>query len=96
VATPTPEPEPTPGPKVNKRYAIELSNRSITSPDKRDQIWQLLKELAKTLDPANPQNPDHQLIDLKLTLTTLDGHQGGIADKARQIGAKVTEELDDF
>ncbi|MEU8361056.1 DUF499 domain-containing protein [Nonomuraea sp. NPDC048882] len=96
VTPPTPTPEVTQGSTVYKRYAVELSNRSITSPENRDQIWQLLKELAKTLDPANPQIPDHQLIDFKVILTTQEGHQGGVTDKARHIGAKVTEELDDF
>lgn len=93
---PPPGPEKPTGPKVYKRYSVELANRSITSAENRDQVWQLLKELAKVVDPANTQNPDHQLIDFRVTLTTLEGHQGGITDKAQQIGGKVSEEDDDF
>lgn len=83
-------------PKVYKRYSVELTNRSITSAEGRDQVWQLFRELAKSLDPANPANPDHQLIDVQLTLTTLEGDEGAVQDKARQIDAKVRVENDDF
>jgi hypothetical protein len=88
--------DPQSGPKAYKRYTIEVANRSITSIEGRDQLWQLFKELAKALDPANPANPDHQLIDLKLTLTTLEGDEGGVEDKAQQIGARVRVEDDEF
>ncbi|MEV0694827.1 DUF499 domain-containing protein [Streptomyces sp. NPDC050388] len=38
-----------------KRYIIELTNRSITAPEAREQVWQLLKELSKVLDaPKSP------------------------------------------
>ena len=84
------------GPTAYKRYTVELSNRSITSPEGRDQVWQLLRELAKLLDPANPGSPDHQLISLIMTLTTAEGDQGAALDKARQIGGKVHVEDDDF
>ncbi|MEU2727726.1 DUF499 domain-containing protein [Streptomyces griseoviridis] len=84
------------GPKVYKRYAVELANRSITSAAGREQVWQLLRELAKILDPANPASPDHQLINMQLTLTTLDGDQGALVEKSEQIGARVSIEDDDF
>ena len=89
---PTP-PQPS-GPTVYKRYRIELTNRSITGADKRDQAWQLLKELAKVIDSAN--HADHQLLSLDLTLVTAEGDQGQIEAKAQALGAQVRVEDDDF
>jgi hypothetical protein len=83
------------GPKVYKRYTVEVANRSITAPDAREQVWQLLKELSKVVDPANG-DLDHQLLNLKVTLTTAEGDQGALEAKASQIGAKVHVEEDDF
>ncbi len=77
-----------------KRYVVELVNRSITSPEAREQVWQLLRELAKIVDNANPA--DHQLLNLSLTLTTAEGHQGHIEAKAQQAGARVRVEDDEF
>jgi hypothetical protein len=77
-----------------KRYVVELVNRSITSPEVREQVWQLLREIAKVVDNANPA--DHQLLNLSLTLTTAEGHQGHIEAKARQAGARVRVEDDEF
>ncbi len=62
------------GPKSYKRYTVEIANRSITAPETREQIWQLLKELSKVVDPAN-SDLDHQLLNLTLTLTTAEGDQ---------------------
>lgn len=78
-----------------KRYIIELVNRSITSPDARDQVWQFLKELAKVIDSANT-SADHQLLSMSVTLTTAEGHQGHIEERARQTGARVRVEDDEF
>jgi hypothetical protein len=77
-----------------KRYIVELVNRSITSPEARDQVWQLLREVAKVVDNANPA--DHQLLSLSLALTTAEGHQGHIEAKAQQAGARVRAEDDEF
>jgi hypothetical protein len=57
-------------------------------------VWQLLKELAKVIDPAG--EADHQLLSLDLTLTTAAGHQGGIEEKAKLLGAQISVENDDF
>ena len=78
-----------------KRYVVELPNRSITSPEAREQVWQLLKELAKVIDNANAA-ADHQLLSLSLTLTTAEGHQGHLEERARQAGARVRVEDDEF
>lgn len=77
-----------------KRYIVELNNRSLTSPDVREQVWQLLRELAKVIDLANPG--DHQLLNLSLILTTAEGHQGAIEAKAQQAGGRARVEDDDF
>jgi hypothetical protein len=82
------------GPVSYKRYRVVLTNRSITSPEARDQVWQLLKELAKVIDPAG--EADHQLLSLDFTLTTAAGHQGGIEDKAKILGAQVSMQEEDF
>jgi hypothetical protein len=84
------------GPPAYKRYHIELTNRSITSAGGREQVWCLLRELAKTIDPANPHNPDHQLINLSVTLTTAEGDQGDIEKNAQQAEAKIRVENDEF
>lgn len=82
------------GPVKYRRYRVSLANRSITSPEAREQVWQLLKELAKIIDPAG--DADHQLITLDITLTTASGHQGGLEGKAEQAGAQVRIENDEF
>lgn len=82
------------GPTVYKRYVVELANRSITSPETREQVWQLLRELAKVVDVATPA--DHQLLNLSVTLTTAEGHQGALEAKAAEAGARVRVEDDDF
>ena len=84
----------TSGPVSYNRYRVTLTNRSITSLEARDQVWQLLKELAKVIDPAG--EADHQLLSLDLTLTTAAGHQGGIEEKAKLLGAQISVENDDF
>ncbi|HTJ68791.1 MAG TPA: DUF499 domain-containing protein [Actinospica sp.] len=76
-----------------KRYMIDLANRSITAPEVREQVWQLLKELSKVLDAPNA---DHQLISLSVTLTTAEGAQGAVEQKAHQAGARFRVEDDDF
>ena len=78
-----------------KRYTVDLPNRSITSPEAREQVWQLLRELAKVIDNANAA-ADHQLLSLSLTLTTAEGHQGHLEEKAHQAGARVRVEDDEF
>jgi hypothetical protein len=77
-----------------RRYMVELNNRSITSSEVREQVWQFLRELAKVIDAANPA--DHQLLNLTVTLTTAAGQQGQIEVKAEQAGARVRVEDDDF
>jgi hypothetical protein len=87
----------TPGdgePVTYKRYIVELSNRSLTAPETREQVWQLLRELAKVVDLATPA--DHQLLNLSLTLTTAQGHHGALEAKAQQAGGRVRVEDDDF
>jgi Protein of unknown function (DUF499) len=77
-----------------RRYRVTLTNRSIAAQDAREQVWQLLKELAKVIDPAG--DADHQLITLDVTLTTAAGHQAGIESKAEQAGAQIRVEDEDF
>jgi hypothetical protein len=93
---PTPASLPTPGAApAYKRYVIDIANRSITSAEAREQVWQLLRELAKVVDNANI-SADHQLLSLSVTLTTAEGHQGHIEDKAHQAGARIRVEDDEF
>ncbi len=78
-----------------KRYTVDLSNRSITSPETREQVWQLLRELAKVIDNANAA-ADHQLLSLCLTLPTAEGHQGHLEEEAHEAGVRVGIEDDEF
>ncbi|WP_049564944.1 DUF499 domain-containing protein [Streptomyces sp. SBT349] len=94
--SPAPQGQSSAGPRIYKRYSLEIANRSITSPENREYIWQLFRELAKTLDPAFFSERDHQLIDMKITLTTAQGDEGGITTKGQQAGARITVEDDDF
>ena len=77
-----------------KRYRLQVTNRSITGNDTREQAWQLLRELAKVIDTAN--HADHQLLTLDVTLVTVEGAQGAIESKAFALGAQVTVEEDEF
>jgi hypothetical protein len=43
-------------------------NKSITETDAQEQVWQLLRELAKVIDTANEAN--YQLLTLDLNLVT--------------------------
>lgn len=88
------QPDAGAGPVTYRRYRVTLTNRSITAQEAREQVWQLLKECAKVIDPAG--EADHQLISLDLTLTTASGHQGGIEDKAKQAGGQVNVQDDEF
>ena len=81
-------------PVAYKRYIVELNNRSLNAPETREQVWQLLRELAKVVDLATPA--DHQLLNLSLTLTTAEGHHGALETKAQQAGGRLRVEDDDF
>ncbi|WP_448002694.1 DUF499 domain-containing protein [Agromyces bauzanensis] len=85
----------TPGPVEYKRYRVLLANRSITSEEARDKVWQLLRELSKVVDPAS-NHLDHQLISLDVTLTTAAGDVLGLESRVEQAEAKLTVENDDF
>ena len=78
-----------------KRYRIRIPSLSVTSPQARNNTWKLFSELRKLLDPAN-EDLDHQLIQLDLTLTTADGQQGELEQRARDIGARWDVEDDEF
>lgn len=86
---------PTSGPVQYKRYRVVLANRSITSENARLEVWQILRELSKVVDPASSQL-DHQLISLDVTLTTADGHVLDLESQAAHSEAKLTVENDDF
>ena len=78
-----------------KRYRIRIPSLSVTSPQARNNSWKLFSELRKLLDPAN-EDLDHQLIQLDLTLTTAEGQQGELEQRARDIGARWDAEDDEF
>lgn len=78
-----------------KRYRIRIPSLSVTGPLSRNNAWKLFSELRKLLDPAN-EDLDHQLIQLDLTLTTAEGQQGELEQRARDIGARWDVEDDEF
>jgi hypothetical protein len=54
-------------------------------------VWQFLRALAKVLDNANV-GADHQLLNLSVTLTTAEGHQGQIEARRRKRGPRTGRE----
>lgn len=80
---------------VYRRYTVRLENKSLTSPDARDAAWRLFSEIAKVIDPTT-SGADHQLVDVSVTLTTREGDQGRIEDRATAAGGTSKSELDDF
>ena len=78
-----------------KRYRVRLDNQSVTSPEARGQVWKLLSELARLLDPAR-EDFDHQLINIDFTLTTAEGHTAGLETRILEAGGRLDVEDDDF
>ncbi len=76
-----------------KRFVLELPNRSLTDPAKRDEVWSLLSKITSQVDPA--ASIDLQLIDLRLILTAPEGSFAEIAERILQLGARwrVEDEL---
>lgn len=78
-----------------RRYRVTITNRSITTHDAREQVWKLLSELSKVVDPAS-DSLRHQLISLDVTLTTAAGDVRDLEARGAAAGAKITVEDDDF
>ena len=80
---------------VYKRYRVRIPSLSVTSPQARTNAWKLFSELRKLLDPAN-EELNHQLVQLDLTLTTAEGQQGELEQRAHDISARWDVEDDEF
>jgi hypothetical protein len=96
IAPPADVPPPPPAETVTyKRYRVRLDNMSVTNPDARERAWKLLSELARLLDPMR-EGLDHQLLDIDLTLTTAEGHTGGLAQRVHDVNGRLDIEDEDF
>lgn len=78
-----------------KRYRIRIGSRSLANPEDRDKAWKLFAGIRAILDPSQ-RDLDHQLIQMDLTLTTAEGHQGDLEQRALDLGARWEVENDDF
>lgn len=77
-----------------RKYTVRLENRSLTTAGAREDVWKLLREFGKVLDPSG--TGDHQLLDLTITLNTREGNQGQIEQRATEAGGTTRSEADDF
>lgn len=82
------------GSPVCKRYRIRIPILSVTNPQARNDAWKLFAELRKVSDSAL-DDLDYQLIQLDLTLTTVEGQQGDLEAGARDLDARWDVEDDE-
>lgn len=76
------------------RTTITIDYTSITEPTRRDQVWQLIREVASLLDPARAN--DVQMIGLSIELSARSGDVDAVTNKAACIDdAHTTIEPDD-
>jgi len=78
------------------RTTIDLSYSSLTDPNKRQQSWHLVRELASLLDPAKAHLTDVQMLGLKISLSARTGDADNLIDKARQLPSTTAEVEEDL
>lgn len=77
------------------RTTITVDYTSITDASRRDQIWQLIREVASMLDPARAK--DVQMLGLTIQLSARSGDVDAVAAKATGVQhAQVRTERDEF
>jgi hypothetical protein len=76
------------------RYTVKLPSRSLTQPDSRKKVYNLLAQATDDLDPTS--GIDVQLAELTLHLTAADGSLDPLYEKATAAEAQWLEEPDDF
>ena len=83
-ATTTPEAQSADAETVYDRTSFTLSNTSITDLSKREQIWQMIAQLASFLDPAKAAGTDLQMVNFYVTITAREGDTQALVDKANE------------
>src|SRR6266545_716124 len=76
------------------RYTVRLPSRSLTQPESRRKVVNLLAQATDDLDPTS--GTDVQLVELTLHLTAADGSLADLQDKAAAADAQWVEEPDEF
>ncbi len=76
------------------RYTVKLPSRSLTQPETRKKVFNLLSQAADDLDPTS--GTDVQLAEVTLHLTAADGVLEGLREKASAAEAQWVEEPDEF
>jgi hypothetical protein len=88
--------QPTDG-TTYQQTALEISYTSITDLDRRESLWQLVRELASLLDPAKAGTVDLQMLGLSLRVSARRGDTSSLVAKGQQTaGASVTVQDEDF
>jgi hypothetical protein len=76
------------------RYTVKLPSRSLTQPEARRKVFNLLAQATDDLDPTS--GTDVQLAELTLHLTAADGSLDSLHEKAAAAEAQWLEEPDEF
>jgi hypothetical protein len=76
------------------RYTLKLPSRSLTQPDNRKKVYNLLAQATDDLDPTS--GIDVQLAELTINLTAADGSLDALHEKATAAEAQWLEEPDEF
>jgi hypothetical protein len=75
---------------------VDLPFTSITDQGKREQVWQLVRELASLLDPAKASTTDVQMLGVTVKVNARTGDAAGLAAKAQHLPAgRVRQEPDE-
>lgn len=77
-----------------QRFHLRLDSVSLADADRREQIWKLIGELRRLIDPANTGDP--QLLTADITLVSGAGQDGELARRVQEIGGRYDVEDDDF
>ncbi len=79
------------------RTTFTLSDTSITDLAKREQVWQMIANLASFLDPAKATGTDLQMVNFNVTITARRGETQGLVDKGNETpNMRTRVEEDDF
>lgn len=82
---------------VYDRTTIALGDTSITDQTRREQVWQLVAQIASLLDPAKASSADLQMVNLNVTITARRGDTANLVNKANQVqNVRTRVEEDEF
>jgi len=82
------------GPTQYLVHEIEIRNRSLTDRKGREDLYQLLSQLADVIDPVSGR--DVQVASIKVELNAAAGALEDVESKAHQAGARWSAHEEDF